>query len=577
MNMNRGLVFGFVLILAFSSCTIFQKPAATPIPEKPLSEMNSQPPEGVAGNDTIGDAYAPTSGNTGYDVQQYNIGMAFSTQLDVITATVTITSVVTLDNLGRLSLDFSGYTADGVLVGDKYASFYRSADKLYIDLPQEYTNGDELVVRVSYRGQIMTQESALGPISSLGLRTIIGHDLTYTLAEPDGAHDWFPCNDHPLDKATYRFELTVPKGITAAANGTLLQTITSNDRDTFIWAESDPMASYLATAVVGKYERIDNPAVGDVKIRHYVIEGDFDFSDELAATEDMLQYYSGLIGPYPFDEFGFIVVLTNNDNESFGMEDQTLVMISRDQMLGTPAYVLAHEMAHQWFGDSVSLASWNDVWLKEGLATYLGLMWLDHQGLADLSTQLNELEDYLITSGYMLPQPLNMPSPDDMYGQNTYFKSAWVFHMLRQQMGDENFTRFLQEYYQRYAGGNASTTDVQQIAEEISGQDLNAFFQEWVYGVGYPGLAVTWTSQPGSVSLQVCQANRGQIFTIPLEITLTAGDGGSQDQILQIDQREEQVTYSVPFEVRRILTDPAEKLLGMVTVKQVDAFTSCAP
>jgi aminopeptidase N len=197
--------------------------------------------------------------------------------------------------------------------------------------------------------------------------------------------------------------------------------------------------------------------------------------------------------------------------------------------------------------------------------------------LADLSTSLNELEDYLITSGYMLPQPLNMPSPDDMYGQNTYFKSAWVFHMLRQQMGDKNFTRFLQEYYRRYAGGNASTTDVQQIAEEVSGQDLNAFFQEWVYGVGYPSLAITWVNVPRGVGVQVCQAPAGRVFTIPLEITLAAGGGVSQDQILQIDQREEQVTYSVPFEVRRILIDPAEKLLGMVTVKQVDALTSCAP
>ncbi len=570
----------FVIILSFtvalSGCSVIQK--STPIPEKPLAQMTPQPPESIAGDDSIGDAYIPSLGNTGYDVQQYNLAMAFSSQLDVITATITISSVVTLDNLGRISLDFTGYQVDAVRVGKKYAAYYRSPDKLYIDLPKVAAEGQQLVIQVAYHGSISTEKSAYMPITELGLRTFAGKNLTYAMAEPDGAHDWFPCNDHPLDKATYRFELTVPKGITAVANGTLIQNVTTGDQETFTWSEPDPMATYLATVVVGNYERIDAPAVGNVKIRHYVITGDADFSDQLAITQDILQYYSDLIGPYPFDEMGFIVVLNNSNEPSFGMETQTMIMISRDFLFGSGSEgILAHEAVHQWFGDSVSVASWNDVWLKEGLADYLMYMWLDHQGLEKLSTLLSGVEDYLVAPGHMVDQPLDQPSPDFMYAANTYVKGAWVFHMLRQQIGDDNFTRFLQAYYQRYAGGNASTADLQQVAEEISGQDLDQFFQQWVYGTGFPSLQISWTNVPGGVAVQVCQHQSGPVFILPLEVTLTAGEGVSQDQLIQVDEQGQQVTYPVSFDVARILADPNQDLLANIYVSQVDQLSSCIP
>jgi hypothetical protein len=207
----------FLTMLLLAGCRAFNldRTAAKPVPEKPLSEMTVHPEKGVSGADSIGDAYIPGLGNTGYDVQQYSLDMEFSTQLDVITATVTISSVVTLDNLGRISLDFSGYQVDGVKAGDHYASYYRSPEKLYIDLPAPYSNSSELVVEVAYHGAITPQESQHMPATSLGLRTFAGKNLAYAMAEPDGAHAWFPCNDHPLDKALYRFEVTVPKGLIA--------------------------------------------------------------------------------------------------------------------------------------------------------------------------------------------------------------------------------------------------------------------------------------------------------------------------------------------------------------------------
>jgi aminopeptidase N len=224
-----------------------------------------------------------------------------------------------------------------------------------------------------------------------------------------------------------------------------------------------------------------------------------------------------LIGPYPFDEYGYIVIVKNFEEGNFAMETQTIVMISRDWLM-TPKVegVLAHELVHQWFGDSVSLASWNEVWLKEGLASYLMYMWLDHQGYVEISTFLGDSEANLDRSGYMLDQPLNQPLSSDMYGGNTYDKGAWVFHMLRQEIGDENFTQFLREYYLRYTGSSASTAELQSVAEGVSGKDLDTFFNQWVYGSGIPHLDVNWTAQTGNVTIQVCQASTGQLFTLPL-------------------------------------------------------------
>lgn len=570
----------FLAILRLVGCSVvnLMRSTATPIPEKPLSDMSPHPSKGVSGADSIGDTYIPTLGNSGYDVQQYNLEMEFSNQLDAITSTVTISSVVTLDDLGRISLDFSGYHVDGVKVGDRYAVYYRSPDKLYIDLPKVLANGNELVVKVSYYGPIESYKSRYISVAALGLRTIPGNDLIYAFAEPDGAHAWYPCNDHPLDKAAYRFRLTVPKGITAVANGTLLDTVFSGEQEIFIWSEEAPMATYLATVVVGYYKRIDAPAVGDVKIRHYVFEGDFDYTNQLSSTQRMLDYYSNLIGPYPYNEFGYIVIRTIDDESRFAEESQTMVEVDRGWLVDSQAMgVLAPELVHQWFGDSVSVASWNEVWLKEGMANYLMVMWLDDQDFVSITTLMADLENVLLTHASELNYPLNQPPSSNMYGANTYDKGAWVFHMLRQEIGNENFSRFLREYYQRFAGGIASTAELQQVAEEVSGMDLNTFFQQWVYGSGFPDLNITWTSQPDSVTVQVCQVNTGQVFALPLDIELDGRGGKSEQQVIQLDQFQEQVTYTTSYPVSALIVDPDQNVLADIAVTQVDALTGCTP
>jgi aminopeptidase N len=502
--------------------------------------------------------------------------MAFAENLDVITSTVTLTAQVTMNDLGRLSLDFSGYQVDGVQVDDQYTAFYRNPDKIYIDLPNVFMKGDPLILRVSYHGHVTPVDSQYISGIPLGLRTIPGNNLTFAFGEPDGAHIWFPCNDHPLDKASYSFKLTVPAGFTGVANGTLLNETVLEDKRVFLWSEKYPMAPYLATVLVGKYQRIDAPQAGDVLIRHYVLEGDSDYSSLFGETQNMLDYFSELIAPYPFDEFGFVVIRTLAGEPAFAEETQTMVLVDRDNLQNQQAVgVLAHELAHHWFGDAVSLSSWNEVWLKEGLATYLMVLWLDDQGYVSLTDLMSNLEDILVSHASALNFPLNQPPYDAMYGPGTYNKGAWVYHMLHQQIGDEKFTAFLREYYRRYNGKQASTADLQSLVQEISGLDLSTFFDEWVYGSGIPTLALTWVSQPDEVTVQVCQVGGGQVYTLPLEMELQQGKGASQLQVMPVDQLQEQATYTVSAPLTALIADPQQDILADISVTEVDVLASC--
>ncbi len=572
--MKRYLFFVILLIsiLILSGCSIISGVNSTPIPEKPISEMSAKPPHGVTGGDSIGDAYMPELGNNGYDVQHYDIDMAFSSQLEAITATVTITSKATLNKLGRISLDFTNYQVDSVKVEKQYAAFYRMPDKLIVDLPKGYSTGTEFNVQIAYHGQIQQMRSEYFASSPLGFIPNVASQILFAFSEPNGAHAWFPCNDHPKDKATFQFELSVPKGLTGIANGTLLETVPTETSDKFIWSESAPMATYLATIVVGDYQRLDAPAVGNVKIRHYVLAGDIDYSKELAITQDMLQFFSNQLGPYPFDEYGYVIIRTTIP---LGMESQTMVMIDRsfliDQNVGR---LFPHEMAHQWFGDSVTVANWQEIWLQEGLADYMWALWMDHQEVGGLTDILGAIEANI--QAYGKDQPLNSPPPQDMFGFNTYYKGAWVFHMLRQELGDQVFFRFLRQYYERFAGGTVTTADLQKFAEEISGKDLTAFFNQWVYAADNPQLNVTWASQPGGVSMQICQKG-SQLFTFPLEVQLESSGGTSKTEVIQVDEKQERATFNLPFSATSFIVDPEQKVLANVNTTKVNELAECAP
>ena len=545
----------------------------TPYQEQPVKAMPVQPRFGVAGKDSLGDPYIPELGNTGYNVKLYNLIFDIAPEQKIITATAIISATSTLDNLGRISLDFKGFQTDGVTVNGDSVPFYRSPNKLYLDLPRPFAKDEPLTVKVNYHGEMQTQSTTYIPQFQMGF-TQPKADRLFAFSEPDGARAWFPANDHPLDKAAFQIEATVPQALTAVANGDLLATDTADGKTTYKWYEEDPLATYLATLAVGPYVKIDSQSYDKTQLRYYIFQDDPKAGNSVNQSALILKFLTDLIGPYPFDEFGYVEI----NSPGLAMETQTMILVDQAIFDSNPSATFVHEAAHQWFGDNVSLATWGDIWLNEGFAQYFQVLWQVKYG-GNLRVILDSYENSILQREQTEFAPLDEPSENNMFGTNTYLKGAWILYMLREELGDELFIKVIRTYYQRYAGGNATSADFQAVAEEVSRKDLEAFFRQWVETPGNPHLAITWTSQPATngsqATIQVCQTIPDGTYAFPLEIQLAATDGKGEISTIQVSERQQDITVQLPFEPTILTADPNQKVLADVNVTRVDLIQPC--
>ncbi|MAT97733.1 MAG: hypothetical protein CL608_11360 [Anaerolineaceae bacterium] len=448
----------------------------TAVPSTSLSASPSPtpqvtPPPPFAGL-SIGDPYAPELGNTGYDVAEYELIMALDPAVENIDATVHISGVVTGPAVETLSLDFVGFTETEVLLDMRPVAYTRFEDKLIIEPSLSFTEGQTFTISITYAGNPVERPSRyVGFAASVGMSFVDGESI-YVLSEPDGSRYWFPNNDHPRDKATYRFEITVPVGLTAVANGLLIDQIDGETISTFIWEHDFPMASYLATVVVGEFERQEEVSPDGILLRHYVNEGaQAEFAAATAELGEAIDWMSDLFGPYPYEAFGFVTA----DVSSVSLETQTMVLLA-DNMIGQTTVM--HELAHMWFGNWVSLDSWQQMWRNEGFATYVQLMWENRNDPEELELAMAAIESAVEENGDDFP--LGDPPPAKLFSFNTYFGGAVFVHALRQEMGDEAFFSGLQTYFATYGGGTASDDEFQAVMEAAHGQSLDAFFAEWL-------------------------------------------------------------------------------------------------
>ncbi|MCI0398713.1 MAG: hypothetical protein L0322_27805 [Chloroflexi bacterium] len=430
-----------------------------------------------SGGRSAGDPYIIELGNTGYDVQHYTLRLALDPAQPTVEGTTIIEAVATFHGLAQLSLDFIGFEVASVTVNGAAADFARQGKKLIVNLPAWLPAGAPFTLAVAYQGQPAVEQSPyLGFVDHLGLHYPDGNSL-FTIAEPDGARYWFPANDHPLDKATFRFELVVPAGLTAVANGQLLETrpgLMPDGRtgELFIWEHNHPMATYLAVVVVGRYQRLDSQSPGGVPLRHYVFPGlQTEFEEANAITGEAIDWMGDLFGPYPFEAFGLVTVQLPGAS----METQTMVLLS-DGMIGRRT--IAHELAHMWFGDWVSLESWASMWRNEGFATYTQILWETRGDPEALELQMEGVRSAV--EGNDENYPIGNPPPGQLFEFNIYYKGALFVHALRQEMGDEAFFRGLRLYLERYGGGTASDAEFQATMEEAAGIPLDTLFTEWL-------------------------------------------------------------------------------------------------
>jgi aminopeptidase N len=451
-------------------------PASGPLGASPSAGRAFQP--GAAG---IGDPYFPKSGNGGYDVASYDLTLRYEPATDQLTGRALITATATAD-LSRFNLDFAGLTVHSISVNGKAATQSRDGQELTVTPAAGLPSGGQFTVDISYSG-VPT------PISRPGLGAegfLHTDDGAIALGEPEGAASWFPVNDHPLDKATYAVAVTVPAGLTALSNGVPAEPTTVDGWTTWRWAEHAPMASYLATVVIGKYRVTTSTHDGKpvvTAVEQSLPAGNAD--QAVARTVEVADFLATRFGPYPFDAYGAIV--HNDPRIRYALENQSRPVYSaRFFDREAASWVVAHELAHQWYGDSVSIHHWEDIWLNEGLASYAEWLWSEHTGTATADQMFDRLYAPAGEADWRIAPGAPGPGAGLFDRFAVYSRGAMAVHALRKAVGDAVFFRILKTWAVEKRDGNATIAEFITLSERLAGKPLRPLFDAWLYRTSKP-------------------------------------------------------------------------------------------
>ncbi|MCE4944783.1 M1 family metallopeptidase [Streptomyces albulus] len=445
-----------------SAATIAAAPAATP---------------GAPG---IGDPYFPDLGNGGYTPLHYDLGVSYHPDSGRLDGRATVSARAT-QNLSSFDLDLQKLTVDQVRVDGRPARFSRTGDELVVRPGRPLARGERFAVTVVYHG---VPQPLSGPIvfgSQYGwMKT---KDGVFVACEPNAASTWFPSSDHPAEKATYDIRIDAPKGLTGVSNGRLVGSGERGGRSWFHWRESRPMAPYLATATIGKFDVRTGTTPGGTPI-YVATDPSLPTGkvDVYGITAEATDYWSKLFGPYPFEETGAIV--DDMPQAGFSLEVQSKPAYSAVRNEGT----IVHELAHQWFGDSVSVRQWKDIWLNEGFATYAQWLWSEHRGTTTAHDAFRKAYRATPADDAFWKIKVSDPQRDTMFSDAVYERGAMALQALRERIGDRAFFRLLPAWTARHRYGNADTADFIALAEKVSGQRLGDLFHTWLDTQSRPAL-----------------------------------------------------------------------------------------
>ncbi|MGN9776344.1 M1 family metallopeptidase [Micromonospora sp. H33] len=426
-----------------------------------------------------GDPYFPTYGNGGYDVGHYRVKVRYDPATDRLTGTATVRAAATQD-LSAFNLDLAGLTVRSVTVDGAPAKHARTGNELVVTPARGLVSGNGFVAEIAYEG---VPEPLANEVLGVGgfLHTDTG---AIALGQPESASTWFPVNDHPSDKATYDFEVAVPDGLTAVSNGVPAGKAGSGGWTTWKWAERNPMASYLSTLVIGKFRLTQGEHKGRPvfhAVTTEVAEGAPDRS--IARTTEVADYLEGVFGPYPFAAYGGVVV--SDSRIRYALETQSRPVYSAGFFRGGDnTGVVAHELAHQWFGNSVALARWQDIWLNEGLATYAEWLWAEHDG--ERTAQAEFDARYAGSPARVWRTPPGDPGVENLFSESVYQRGAMTVHALRVTVGDSAFFEILKAWASQKRDDNGTTAEFVALSERISGKKLAPLFDTWLTSTTRP-------------------------------------------------------------------------------------------
>ena len=490
---------------------------------------------------------------TELDILSYNIHIRIDPAKKSITGSNFI-KINVLENIPDfISLDLAGLSADSVLISGQPVSFTQSSDQLDIELSEPVRAGDSLAIKVFYSGK---------PLKGLYLTVnSYGDTVIYSHNEPYDARYWFPCNDHPADKALLEMNVDLPAGYKVLGNGDLVGNEGLADNwQRSSWHESFPVATYLISIAAARYELVNRSHLFEedsLLLQYYVYPQDRAKAvSALQSTAEIVDFFSGYTAPYPFypEKYAMSAVPFG---QAAAMENQTATTM-RDLILDNEN-VIAHELAHQWWGDALTPVDFKDIWLNEGFASYFDALFTEHKYGPDVFTErMSEYRNYIFQDG-SLDYPILDPPPQYLFGRAVYFKGAWVLHMLRNRLGDELFQEITRQYYQMYRYKNVTTADLISVCNQTAGEDLNPFFDQWLNYGGIPELNGRWEQLDGNVVLEISQTGNPS-YRFDLDIRI---DGVDSDTMFTVNFSRLIETYNLPYSgtVDQILIDPDNKIL----------------
>jgi len=462
----------------------------------------------------------------------YDVALSLNDQLtEISSARTEITLEVLADKLTKIDLDFGEMPIDAVTVDGAPARFERQPDLLNVLLQRAAKRGDKLSLTVTYHGR--PKDGLVFAKDRDGNPAVTGDNW------PNRVHHWIPCLDHPSAKATVSFTVTAPPRELVVANGKSV-TITKNGSAPSLWKfdETEPIPAYCMVIAVSEGAKIDASQTTVIPLSYYVPRKDAAYAPKgFAPAAPALAFFSQTIAPYPYEKLALIIGATRFG----GMENSSAIVFpsplfeprgndKMSQRFGIPMRiedVVAHEIAHQWFGDSVTESTWSDLWLSEGFATYFAGLFIEkHESEKAFHEYMRDAASRYFAYEKQRNAPIHDTETQDLMkllNANNYEKAAWVLHMLREQIGDDAFFQGLRLYYNVHRDANATTEDLRRALEQSSGKNLQGFFARWIYGAGHPRYQVRWglTSNGNLLRVTISQIQNGNAFLDPIPIEVT--------------------------------------------------------
>ena len=489
--------------------------------------------------------------NRTVDVRHYQLKIELIPEVPAIQGAVSITAVPVVST-PTLQVDAaSNLTIESVALNGTSHAYQRTDSGLSLLFEPALLPGQPFTIEVKYHGTPSTA-TVLGGGMLVSRHGPDDTTVMATLSEPYGAPTWWPCLDNPTDKATIEIEATVPESFAVASNGSLIKVeAADNQRKTYFWREDYLIATYLVSIAATNYAQFEDTYTAldgtRMPLLYYVYPEHLEIAREkFSATPVAMQIFAQVYGEYPFlqEKYGMAEFQWGG-----AMEHQTISSMG-ERVISSPSTsqsIIAHELAHHWWGDLVTMASWEDIWLNEGFATYSEVIYFEKRygwkpgDLLRASYDDNQVYGQL--GGTVIAE--NPGNPFDDTGA-IYAKGAWVLHMMRRLLGEDGFFAALRVYADRYAFGNASTVDFQKICEEFYGSSLQWFFDQWVYSRGRPSYKISSFIEPEGnhylITLTIKQVQAHSIagrtdgnefvYIMPLEVTINYADGTSETRLV---------------------------------------------